>query len=385
MSKILFFNGTLLAEDGEYPGWLLVAEGRIAQMGRGLPPEVEAERLDLGGLLLGPGMIDLHVHGALGHDTMDATPEALQAMARFYAQHGVTAFLPTTTTAPLPVLLAALENVARFSGRSTGGAAVLGAHVEGPYLNAERRGAQEPAHMRPADPAEYRRLLGTGVVRLLTLAPEIVENRQLIRDAVAQGVAVAVGHTRASYEEMVQAVELGVTQVTHLFNGMEPLHHRQPGAVGAALALEGLRCQLIADLIHIHPAVLKLAVRAKGTGNIILITDAMSGTGMPDGEYTLGGQRVTVQQGAARIASGALAGSTLTLDRAVRNIMAAADLPLAEALSMASRVPAQALGLAARKGGLAVGKDADLIVVDREMNVHLTLVGGEVVHRRALV
>jgi len=315
---------------------------------------------------------------------MDATPEALQTMARFYAQHGVTSFLPTTTTAPLPELLAALENVARFCGRSTGGAAILGAHVEGPYLNAERRGAQEASHMRPADPAEYRQLLATGVVRLLTLAPELAENRGLIRDAVAQGIAVAAGHTRASYEEMVQAVELGLTQVTHLFNGMEPLHHRQPGAVGAALALEGLRCQLIADLIHIHPAVLKLAVRAKGTAGIILITDAMSGTGMPDGEYTLGGQRVTVHQGAARIANGALAGSTLTLDRAVRNIMAAAELPLAEALSMASRVPAQALGLAARKGGLAVGKDADLIAVDQEMRVQLTMVGGALVHRRNL-
>ena len=173
----------------------------------------------------------------------------------------------------------------------------------------------------------------------------------------------------------------GLSQVTHLFNGMEPLHHRTPGAVGAALALDGIRCQLIADNIHLHPAVLKLAVRAKGIEGIILVTDAMSGAGMPDGAYELGGQKVVVRNGECRLANGALAGSTLTLERAVRNIMRACELSLAQALPMASRVPAASLGLAHRKGAIAVGMDADLIVVDGKVNVDLTMVGGEIVYQ----
>ena len=235
--------------------------------------------------------------------------------------------------------------------------------------------------MRPAEPSEYRRLLATGVVRLLTVAPEYPENQVLIREATAQGIAVAAGHTRASYDAMVRAVALGVRQVTHLFNGMEPLHHRTPGAVGAALALDALRCQVIADNVHLHPAVLTLAARAKGPDGIILVTDAMAGAGMPDGEYTLGGITITVRDGIARDPEGALAGSTLTMERAVANMDAAAGLGRAAALTMATRTPARALGLGAHKGRIARGYDADLVVLEKDLTVVLTMVAGEVVYR----
>jgi len=381
--RILFSNAAVYAEDGLHEqGWVLVEDGRIARLGQGpVPAAPDAERIDLAGQNLAPGFIDLHVHGAMGHDTMDATPEALREMARFYARHGVTAFLATTVTNPLEPILAALQNVAHLIRTGTGGAALLGAHVEGPYIDVERRGCQDRSHIRPASPAEYVRIFDTGVVRLLTLAPEVPGNSDLIRFAVSRGAIVSAGHTRAKYEDMRRAAELGVTQVTHLFNGMEPLHHRRPGAVGAALTLESLRCQLIADNIHLHPATLKLAVRAKGTDGIILITDAMRGAGMPDGDYDLGGLAVSVRGGVARGADGALAGSTLTLERAVANIMLAAGLSLAEVLPMATSVPARALGLAKRKGSIAEGKDADLIALHDDLTVSLTVVAGRIVHR----
>lgn len=381
--KTLFHNATIYTVTAPREnGWLLVQDGRIAQLGRGTPPGVDAEQINVEGHILSPGFIDVHVHGALGYDTMDATPEALQRMAHFYAQHGVTAFLATTMTSPLEAIMAALRNVAEVMRRGTGGATLLGAHVEGPYLDVERRGCQDPSLVHCADPTEYQRIFDTGVVKLITLAPEFPENQELIRFAVAHGAIVAAGHTRASYDDMRRAVELGLTQVTHLFNGMEPLHHRKPGAVGAALTLDSLHCQLIADNIHIHPAALNLAVRTKGPEGIVLVTDAMSGTGMPDGDYMLGGLAVTVREGVARVASGALAGSTLTMERAVGNIMAATGLSLCEALPMATHVPARALGIQSRKGSLAVGRDADLVILEADVKVLLTMVNGQIVYRR---
>ena len=381
--RILIHNATVHARAAVYdPGWALVEAGSIAAVGRGSAPTSDARCIDAQGHILAPGLIDIHAHGAMGYDTMDATPNALRAMARFYARHGVTSFLATTMTAPLDAILTALRNIAEVMRAGTGGAALLGAHVEGPYLDVERRGCQDAALIRCADVAEYGPLLETGVIRLLTLAPEIPGNESLIREALARGVALAMGHTQATYDQVCTAVDLGVTQVTHLFNGMNPLHHRAPGAVGAALTTDALYCQLIADNIHLHPTVLDLTVRAKGPERVILVTDAMSGTGMPDGEYMLGGLAVTVVQGSARIASGNLAGSTLTMERAIRNMMAATGRSLQAVLPMATRVPAQALGLT-RKGSIGAGMDADMVALDVAGNVAMTMVGGEIVYSAA--
>jgi N-acetylglucosamine-6-phosphate deacetylase len=384
MSQHLFYNGDILTAAGVMRGWAQVEGQKISALGVGEPPAGAPQRTDLAGRLLAPGLMDIHAHGALGCDAMDANPAALRRMAGYYAQHGVTSFLATTMTAPHAEIMAALDVILQVMQEGTGGAELLGAHVEGPYLNADKRGAQVGDQIRPAQPAEYAAILGSGVARLITVAPEVPENLALIRDAAVRGVAVAAGHTTATYEQIRLASLNGLSQVTHLFNGMEALHHRTPGAVGAALALDTIRCQLIADNIHLHPAVLKLAVRAKSPERIILVTDAMSGAGMPDGAYELGGQKVVVQGGECRLANGALAGSTLTLERAVRNIMRACELSLVEALPMASAVPAASLGLAHRKGAIAVGMDADLIVIDGEVNVYLTMVGGEIVYEPGL-
>ena len=378
----LFHNATVYAKDGPHQaGWVQVEQGRIAAIGWGTLPNTDVERIDAEGHVLAPGFIDIHVHGAVGHDTMDATPEALRDMASFYAQHGVTSFLATTMSNSAQSIMAALQNIAIVMRTGTSGAELLGAHIEGPYLNVERPGAMDVAQIRRADPAEYRRFFETGVVRLITLAPEFPENLDLARFALAHGAQVALGHTCASYDDMCRAVEMGVNQVTHMFNGMVPLHHRTPGAVGAGLTLDALYCQIIADNVHVHPTVLSLAVKAKGLDRIVLITDAIGGAGMPDGEYGLGGLPVTVRDGVARIASGALAGSTLTMERAVRNIMAAANLSLFQALPLATSNPARSLGLE-NKGEIAVGMDADLIVLDEQVNVLLTMVKGEIIYRR---
>ena len=380
-SNILFHNARLQLPDGERAdGWLLVKNGIIAEMGWNSAAPRMAQSIDVQGMSLAPGFIDVHTHGALGCDTMDATPQALQTMARFFARHGVTGFLSTTMTASTIDVLAALENIASVQQMGTPGATLLGAHVEGPYVDVEKRGCQNEEYVRCADRAEYEALFDTGAVRLITLAPEFAENQALITYACDHGAAVAIGHSRASYEEVRQAVSLGASQITHLYNGLESLHHRQPGVVGAALSMDELDCQLIADNIHVHPAVLRLTVRAKSPQRILLITDAMSGTGQPDGDYTLGGLRVAVRQGVARIANGALAGSTLTMERALANIIAATDLPMHQALPMATSVPAQALGLT-HKGTLALGYDADIVLLDQDLQVCLTMVKGQIVYQ----
>lgn len=385
MSLILLRHARLHGQNAsalEPAGWVLIERAHIVDLGRGDPPCRADRIIDLQGGLLAPGLIDLHAHGALGVDTMDASPEALQRMARFYASHGVTSFLATTMTAPFDQILMALRNIAQVMATGTEGATLLGAHVEGPYLDAERRGCQDPTYVHRASIDEYPLLFETGAVRLITIAPEFRENEPLIHYAIAQGAAVAVGHSRASYEEICRAVDLGATQVTHLFNGMDPLHHRAPGLVGAALTLAPLYCQLIADNVHIHPAVLALAVRAKGLERTLLVTDAMSATGMADGDYILGNIAVTVRDGVSRTPEGVLAGSTLTMERAVINIASATGLSFDAAWMMGSMIPARALGIADHKGAIAVGMDADLVALDADHTVCLTMVEGRIVYHR---
>lgn len=364
-------------------GTVVVEGDRIAAVLEGPAPDLpRAEWVDATGLLVVPGFVDIHIHGVAGHDTMDATPEALEGMARFLARHGVTGFLPTTVAAATQDILDAVANVAACQGQDLGGARVLGVHLEGPYLSPHWRGAQPLEHIRPADPREYEQFFAYGNVRLLTLAPEVPENRALISYAVGRGAAVAMGHSGATYEEVLEAVSLGLSQASHTFNGMVPLHHRQPGAVGAALTCEAIFAQVIVDLVHVHPAVVRLLVQVKGVGRTVLVSDAMQATGLPDGVYTLGRQRVRVREGVARLdPGGSLAGSTLTLDRALANVMAAAGLSLEEALPMATAVPAAAIGLGGTVGTLEPGCRADLLLLDPSLCVRLTMIGGRVVYR----
>jgi N-acetylglucosamine-6-phosphate deacetylase len=387
-NQILIHNAHLFTPTHDWqPGWLLVEAGKIYAMQPGQPPDFEAgritRRIDAAGRRLLPGLIDLHVHGAIGHEAMDASPDGLREMARYYASHGVTGFLATTWTASGERILAAVQAAAQVYGEIPGGAALLGVHLEGPYLNPEKCGAQDTRSIRRADRNEALSFLDAGPVRLLALAPEFPENLWLIDECVRRGIAVAAGHTTAGLPEMQLAVSHGLSQVTHCFNGMQGLGHRDLGTVGAAMALPEVSCELIADNIHVHPAAQKILVDVKGCDGVILITDAIRGTGMPDGEYPMDDRTVTIRDGQVRLPSGALAGSVLTLERGLGNVIRNTGRSLQEAWRMSSLNAARAIGLSASKGSLEPGKDADLVLLDGSFNVVLTVVAGKIVYEKS--
>jgi N-acetylglucosamine-6-phosphate deacetylase len=385
LNKSLFIkNAQVMTPTDQWPqGWLLCRGRQIALMGAGEMPALDAdETIDAGGLILLPGFIDVHVHGGVGHEMMDATPDALRALARFYAQNGVTGFLATTWTDSREAIMAALEVVAELQGPQPDGANIMGVHLEGPYLNVAKRGAQNPIHFRPAEREEALAFLDLNVIRLLAIAPEIEANHWLIAECVRRGITVSAAHTNATYEQTKQAVAMGVTHATHTFNAMIGLNHRDPGTVGAVLTSPEVNCELIADNIHVHPAAMQILFAAKGPDRVVLITDAVRGAGLGDGEYDMDQRHVVVRNGAVRLPDGTLAGSTLTLNRGLYNFMRATSQPLKAVWQTSSLNAARAIHLSDRKGSLEVGKDADLVLVDEQINVHLTIVEGQVVYRK---
>lgn len=341
-----------------------------------------SQHLDASGCYLVPGFIDVHIHGAHGHDLMDGDPQALAAIARFLVQHGVTAFLPTTMSAPHPQIEAALEGAARWLQSPVSGARVLGVHLEGPYLSPDYPGAQPPTALRPPDFDEFRSYLDRGVIRLVTLAPELDGAASLVREARRRNIAVAMGHSAATYEQAQTGFDWGISQATHTYNAMVGLHHRTPGALGATLTDDRVYAQLIADNIHVHPAAMSILARCKTPARTILISDAMRATGLGPGRYDLGGLPVQVEGDTCRLESGALAGSLLTLDAGLRNFMAATGLPLAEAWVCTSHTPACALGIDDQFGAIEPGYMADLVLLDADCRVVATLLGGKVVYLR---
>jgi len=363
-------------------GGLALVGGRIGGKDF-IPSQPGTARLDARGCVVLPGFIDLHIHGSAGHDTMDATPKSLPAISAFLARHGVTAFTPTTMTAPHPATLTALKNVAAALTHPMPGAAILGVHLEGPYISPRFPGAQAKENIRAANLSEWDELLAAGPIKLITLAPEEPGAEPLIDAALTAGVRVIIGHSAASYEQASAAFDRGISQATHSFNAMSGLHHRTPGVVGALLTDDRIFAQLIADTVHVHPAAMNVLARCKGAERLLLITDAIRATGLPDGESELGGQPVFVRDGQCRLADGTLAGSILTMDVALRHFLAATGWPLEKAWPVTSRTPALALGIADTYGTIAPGYRADLVVLDAGLEVVATVVGGRVVYLRA--
>jgi N-acetylglucosamine-6-phosphate deacetylase len=336
------------------------------------------------GATVAPGFIDLHVHGASGRDLMDGTLESLQTVASTLVRYGTTSFLATTLSAPDGDTETALRGYAAHHRLVAEGARPLGIHMEGPYLNPVRRGTHNAGHVKEANPAAFRRFceLSGGCVRKVTIAPEMDPGLQLTKQAVALGIRVSIGHSDATEAQARAAIDAGASQATHMFNAMRPLHHREPGLIGAVLTDERVYAEVIADGVHVHPTVVRLIVQLKGIERTLLITDGLSALGMPDGSYPLGNQMVTVEDGVCRDHSGSLAGSTLTQDRAVRNVSEWMRLPAEKTVAAASAVPAQSMGMERIRGVVAPGADADLVFLDAEMQVVKTMVAGAIVYSR---
>lgn len=361
---------------------VMVEDGRITQIEswddatRPQKADIDARRW-----LLVPGFVDIHVHGGAGRYVMEADEEAILSVAQHLTRHGVTGFLPTTITGPREQLTAVLEVIVRLMrGGACESACVLGCHLEGPYINPQKKGAQPEAYILTPDCNDFLRWAGPylEVVRIMTLAPELPGADQLMRMLAREGIIVSIGHTNATYADVDRAIGFGARHVTHCGNAMRGMESREPGVLGAALARSELVAELIWDNIHVHPAVCKVIVEAKGARGVILISDGIPGAGMPDGySFSLGDLPVVVSNGAARLPDGTLAGSLLTLERAFHN---AGGYDLRKRVLMSSYNALCALGLNHRKGRIAPGYDADLVVLDEEGTVRLTVIGGRIVY-----
>jgi N-acetylglucosamine-6-phosphate deacetylase len=324
----------------------------------------------------------MHVHGGGGASFTEGSADDARRAAEFHRAHGSTSLVASLVTAPL----AELETRAAMLAGLAREGVLAGLHLEGPFLSAARCGAQDPRHMLPPDTAAFARLraAAAGHLKVITIAPELPGAAELIKAATQAGVTVAVGHTDATAEVSAVAVDLGATHATHLFNGMRPLHHREPGAVGALLDREEVTCEVIADGVHLHDITIRLIARAAGPGRLVLVTDAMAAAGMPDGSYRLGSKEVTVAGGVARLTagtgqepgSGAIAGSTATMAGVVRHAIAA-GLPVTAVAAAASTTPARVLGIAERTGALRPGLAADLVVCDEDFRLRAVMRGGD--------
>jgi len=366
-------------------GVVVFEDGKITAVGQKNRAKVprNAKLLDASGKIVAPGFIDIHVHGGKGRDVMDASYEAVKDMAKFLVSHGTTSFVPTTISTPRSELLRTVKAVKTAMEKGTDGAEVLGAHLEGPYINPEKRGAHDVNYVRLPSMDEVEEIweASNRAVKIVTLAPELEGSKTLIQKLKELGIVASIGHSNATYIQAVDAVKRGVRHATHMFNRMRGFDPREPGVVGAVLVHDELTAELICDGIHVHLAAMNLLIRVKGPERVVLVTDAIRAAGMPDGEYVLGEQRIIVKDGVSRLESGDFAGSTLTMDRAVRNIMKLVGTPLQTAVKMATINPAAVINVDGNKGSLEPGKDADIVIIDDEINVHLTIAKGKTVYR----
>lgn len=385
--KSFVLKGRIITPDGTLPGGAVLVEGeRIAGVfadgERSFGADVEVR--DFGTAFVSPGLIDVHLHGALGGDVMDADPASLRAMALHQSRNGVTGFVPATLTASLDDTARAAA-VVREASREAGPSQILGIHFEGPFLNAGKKGAQNPAHILEITAERADKLLAEagGLPVLLTMAPEPGRNAAFIPGLRRRGVVLSIGHTEATYDQARAAFDAGIRHATHLYNAMSGFQPRIPGVMGAVLDDRRVTAELIADGIHVHPASLRLAVRAKGPDRICLITDSLHPAGLGDGSYRMGGLDIVVKGPEARLRDGgALAGSILTLNRAVANIVAWTGVAVGDAVRMASLTPAREMGLDAGRGSIVEGKIADLAVFDADFAAMETFVGGRSVYRK---
>lgn len=393
-------NGRIVLNNKTIENKVLVFDKKILDISDKVPEG--AEIIDAKGNIVSPGLIDIHIHGSGGSDTMDGTKEALEIISSTIVKNGVTGYLPTTMTMSKDKIYKALDTIeylmdkdlidtasiessynddlksismAEVKGK---GAKVLGCHMEGPFINEKYKGAQSKEHiLKPSYDfiKKYK-----NIIKIITFAPEMDETHSFIKDVKANtNITLSIGHSNATFEEAMSAIDEGVSHITHTFNAMTPLNHRKPGIVGAAFSSD-TTSEFIADKIHIHPGIFQIFLNNKGKKNVVLITDSMRAGCMKDGKSELGGQTVYVKDGSARLEDGTLAGSILTLNKAVYNFFNNTNLKLHEAIALATINPARVIKLDNKKGSLEIGKDADITIFNEAFDALVTMVEGNIVY-----
>lgn len=351
---------------------VIIDKGKINTICRlgDIDPSFEGEVFDGEGKYLSPGFIDIHNHGNSGHDVMDASEECLDKMAEFHLKNGVTSFLGTVVTSSYDNMMEASENIVNYRNKDEL-AELVGIHLEGPFFSVEKKGAQPEKYIREPDIDYITALLdkSRGRLKMVSLAPEAQKSGELISFLRKNNVVVAMAHSNATYEEALFGINSGATVATHLYNGMRAFTHREPGVVGASLLDDRVYCELIYDRVHVHDKAAKMAIKLKTPEKMVLVSDAMRAAGLEDGDYELGGQRVIVKNQEARLESGSLAGSLLNLNKAVKNAIKYLDLSMVDAVRMATLSAAEAVNIDKNKGSIEVGKDADLILFDENINI----------------
>ena len=382
-TTVLIAAGAYTPDEMDGPVAITLRDEYIESVGHDIETATRSAEsvLDLGELRVAPGYVDLHTHGFAGRDVTTGTEEDLAAMAEALPATGVTAFFPTIASTGRGETRRQVERVGAAMQRTASRSAeLLGVRLEGPFINRAKKGAQAEAAIRPPDPDELAELARLGPIRFVDFAPEQDAGFVLLGSLVQRGIVGAIGHSAATYEQALAALDAGARHCTHLFNAMPPLEHRAPGAAGALLTDGRATLEVIADGIHVHPAFLRLALRLRGAAAVALVTDAISAVGLSDGSYTFVGREVSVRGGAVRLDDGTLAGSVLTMDQAVRNMVNLVGLSWSEAIRMATLTPATIAGVSQRKGQIVPGAEADLVVLDGTGEVRETWRAGERVY-----
>lgn len=376
---MLLKNCNIIFLDKIEKGSLLIENGIIKEIN---PSETnDSNSIDCNGLYVSPGFVDVHIHGAGGYDTMDGTFEAINEISKTICKYGTTSFTPTTMTMSANDILKSMTSIKKAKLEGTDGAIVLGAHLEGPFISPSAIGAQNPNFLIAPSFENFKSMTGDAMdsVVSITMAPEVAGAKELASQLTDMGIRCSIGHTKATYEEAIEGIKCGFCHSTHLFNAMTGFTHREPGVVGATFESD-ITTETISDGIHISYPSLRIAYKQKGIDKTLLVTDAMCACGMPDGTYALGGQPVIVKNGAARLENGALAGSVLTLNKAVKNILDNSEYKLYEIIKMASYNGAKFCKVDDKKGQIKENFDADLVIFDENIDVKMTIVGGKIVY-----
>jgi len=366
-------------------GIVLIEDGIISYVGKSTnaEPEPNSTIIDAKGKFVLPGLIDTHVHGSHGHDVMLAGVEGIKRISKSQLRYGVTGYLPTTLSGKHEDLLRALEECVKAETNPDPAAEIIGIHVEGPFINPQKKGAQPESGIREPNLDQCKEYLraAPGRVKMMTLAPELPAAIELIRLLTQNNVIASLGHSEADYDTALAAIEAGATHATHLFNAMPSMHHRKPNLTLACLLEPSIRAEIIVDGIHVSPEMVRMAAKMKSRDGLVLITDGIEAVGLPDGIYELGDSKVKVENGVCTlIDSSTIAGSTLTMNRAVGNAVNRAGLSLIDAVYMASLLPAQLCGVADKKGSIDIGKEADIAILNSDFSVNTTIRNGEIAY-----